>query len=319
MFQGKYTCLQIVQALRLYCEHKSFRKVEAICKIGKSSIHRWSQTIGIIGYSKRKTRLGVRKKRFSKYYKIRGFISKLFSQDKTSIFSLAQIKGMVSSRFGLSPSISCIRNILRELNIGRKAFVKGFISKDPNALKQQREDFLDRLKNISNDEIVCVDETGFCNIGNKTMVWYPKGKIIKDPFLARKRERFSVCMAISSHGVIQSTKQTIPFNKETFIAFLSDLLPKLSPIQRFIIMDNVSFHKSKDVLDLVQSYNVEVIFIPPYSPRCNPIEEVFSIVKRSFRKQFAISNQFESSIDYELAKQYKDFSPYYNHTRRYEP
>ena len=49
---------------------------------------------------------------------------------------------------------------------------KSHLSKDtfPVVLKQQRHDFLDRLKGISNDEIVCIDETGFCNIGNKTMV-----------------------------------------------------------------------------------------------------------------------------------------------------
>ena len=96
-------------------------------------------------------------------------------------------------------------------------------------LKQQRIDFLDMLKGILNDEIVCIDETCFCNIGNKTMVWYPKGQVVKDSYLVRKRERFSVCMAISSNGVIHSAKQTTPFNKVTFKDFLVQLLPKLSP------------------------------------------------------------------------------------------
>lgn len=52
---------------------------------------------------------------------------------------------------------------------------------------------------------------------------------------------------------------------------------------KVVIMDNVSFHKSKEVITSSNNTMLSPLFIPPYSPRCNPIEEVFSVMKRYHR------------------------------------
>ena len=44
-------------------------------------------------------------------------------------------------------------------------------------------------------------------------------------------------------------------------------------------MDNVSFHKSKRVAKIIEDSQNKILFIPPYSPDFNPIEEVFSKMK----------------------------------------
>ena len=49
-------------------------------------------------------------------------------------------------------------------------------------------------------------------------------------------------------------------------------------------MDNVSFHKSKRIKELIEGSNNKILFIPPYSPDFNPIEEVFSEMKAFIRK-----------------------------------
>ena len=49
-------------------------------------------------------------------------------------------------------------------------------------------------------------------------------------------------------------------------------------------MDNVSFHKSKRIKDLIEGSNNKILFIPPYSPDFNPIEEVFSELKSFIKK-----------------------------------
>ena len=54
---------------------------------------------------------------------------------------------------------------------------------------------------------------------------------------------------------------------------------------------------SREVRDLLQHHNIEALYIPPYSPRCNPIEEVFSLLKRKFRTIFMSANNLEESID----------------------
>lgn len=46
-----------------------------------------------------------------------------------------------------------------------------------------------------------------------------------------------------------------------------------------IIMDNCSIHHVDRVVDLIETAQAKVIFLPPYSPDLMPLEEVFSKVK----------------------------------------
>src|SRR5829696_7204785 len=61
------------------------------------------------------------------------------------------------------------------------------------------------------------------------------------------------------------------------------LAPSLSPGQ-VIIMDNLSAHKEGRVRELVEGAGCELLYLPPYSPDMNPIEEAFSKVKGILRK-----------------------------------
>lgn len=61
------------------------------------------------------------------------------------------------------------------------------------------------------------------------------------------------------------------------------LLPSLSPGQ-VVVMDNLSAHKGGGVRDLIEGRGCELLYLPPYSPDMNPIEEAFSKVKGILRK-----------------------------------
>ena len=41
-------------------------------------------------------------------------------------------------------------------------------------------------------------------------------------------------------------------------------------------MDNVQFHKCREIQQLINNNNYELLFLPPYSPFLNPIENMFS-------------------------------------------
>jgi hypothetical protein len=46
-----------------------------------------------------------------------------------------------------------------------------------------------------------------------------------------------------------------------------------------MIVDNLSSHKSSRTIDKIPSAGVEVLFLPPYSPDLNPIEQIFAKIK----------------------------------------
>ncbi len=61
------------------------------------------------------------------------------------------------------------------------------------------------------------------------------------------------------------------------------LVPTLRPGQ-VVVLDNLSSHNGRRVRELVESRGCELLFLPPYSPDLNPIEEAFSKVKGLLRR-----------------------------------
>lgn len=72
-------------------------------------------------------------------------------------------------------------------------------------------------------------------------------------------------------------------NTEIFRAYVSEvLLPTLRPGD-MVVMDNLSAHKNKETIALIESAGAEAVFLPPYSPDLNPIEMMWSKVKNFLR------------------------------------
>ena len=60
----------------------------------------------------------------------------------------------------------------------------------------------------------------------------------------------------------------------------------LLPIVRFgdiVILDNLSAHKSQEIIAMVEAKGAKMIFLPPYSPDFNPIEKAWSKLKELMR------------------------------------
>jgi transposase len=53
---------------------------------------------------------------------------------------------------------------------------------------------------------------------------------------------------------------------------------------QIVIMDNLKAHKGERVRELIEARGCEVVFLPPYSPDLNPIEEAFSKIKNILRE-----------------------------------
>ena len=58
-----------------------------------------------------------------------------------------------------------------------------------------------------------------------------------------------------------------------------------------VVMDNLSAHKGGRVRELIEQRSCELIYLPPYSPDFNPIEEAFSKIKRFLREVRARSRE----------------------------
>ncbi len=61
------------------------------------------------------------------------------------------------------------------------------------------------------------------------------------------------------------------------------LTPELRPGD-LVIMDNLPAHKVKGVRKAIEARGAELLYLPPYSPDLNPIEQAFAKLKALLRK-----------------------------------
>lgn len=74
-----------------------------------------------------------------------------------------------------------------------------------------------------------------------------------------------------------------PINGESFQTYVEDfLVPTLAPGD-VVIMDNLGSHKGKGVRAAIRAAGARLLFLPPYSPDLNPIEQVFAKLKHLLR------------------------------------
>ncbi len=75
-----------------------------------------------------------------------------------------------------------------------------------------------------------------------------------------------------------------PINAASFTAWVEQqLAPTLRPGD-IVVMDNLSSHKRPTVRAAIRARGARLLFLPPYSPDLNPIEQVFAKLKHLLRK-----------------------------------
>ncbi len=79
------------------------------------------------------------------------------------------------------------------------------------------------------------------------------------------------------------SSSTCPVNGEAFRACVEQVLvPTLSPGD-VVVMDNLGSHKGQAIRTAIREARAHLLFLPPYSPDLNPIEQVFAKLKHMLR------------------------------------
>jgi len=74
-------------------------------------------------------------------------------------------------------------------------------------------------------------------------------------------------------------------------------IPKLSP-NSTAVLDNASFHNKKRIALLAQKHGHQVIFLPPYSPELNEIENFWAWLKGKLKKVMHLFDTFDDALCY---------------------
>lgn len=225
--------------------------------------------------------------------------------EEDACVTLKQIKMMVFNDFNLNICLATIYRCLDSFHFSWKKLALIPIRRNIDENKEARyiyaQTYFGFLCEISEENIIFVDEIGF----NLSMRSHHGRSIIgTTPYtmVPNVRSRnFSVCCAMSKGGLLFKKISTSAFNSESFLGYIDDLFIYLTSMnlqQCLIIMDNVKFHKSRGVIRFFEQSAHKLLFLPPYSPFINPIENMFSKWKNYVRRSSPTNDdELRSAID----------------------
>lgn len=159
----------------------------------------------------------------------------------------------------------------------------------------RRHDWEQSLPGVDVEKLLFLDESAVNTAMARNCGRCPQGERLVDSAPAGLWQTSTLVAAIGLDGVVAPMVVNGPFNGESFAQYVeSSLVPELEP-GVIVVMDNLPVHKSKRVADAIVAAGCTLVFLPPYSPDYNPIENMWSKVKALLRA--AAARTFEAVLD----------------------
>jgi transposase len=163
--------------------------------------------------------------------------------------------------------------------------------KTAHAAEQDRADILTKRRawfegqlDLDPGRLVFIDETWASTNMARTRGRAPKGQRLRAgvPYGHWKTTTFVAGLRMS--GIVAPFVLDGPINRQAFEVYVEKaLIPELAPGD-IVVMDNLSSHKGPAVRTMLEAAGAELLYLPPYSPDFNPIENAFSKLKALLRK-----------------------------------
>ena len=139
--------------------------------------------------------------------------------------------------------------------------------------------------------LVFVDECGTHTSLAPLYAWAPRGRRAYAKVPRNRGQNTTLLASMSAEGMGPCVAVEGTTTAEVFEAYVEQALAPMLKEGQSVVMDNLSAHKGKKVCQLVEARGCRLLFLPPYSPDLNPIEEAFSKVKASLRRARARSRE----------------------------
>lgn len=153
-----------------------------------------------------------------------------------------------------------------------------------------RDDYCHLVSEFASYHLVYVDESG-CDkrIGFRRTGWSPVGTTPIQVSKFHRDQRYQILPAYTQDGILLSRIFQGSTDASFFEDFIEELLQhcgKYPEPKSVLIMDNASFHRSERIEQMCLGKGVKLVYLPPYSPDLNPIEEFFAELKAFIRRHW---------------------------------
>jgi transposase len=149
---------------------------------------------------------------------------------------------------------------------------------------EKRAEWKVKQAGLDPKKLVFVDESGAKTNMTRRYARSPKGKPIVDKVPHGHWKNITYVCGIKRSGIIAPKSFVGGMTTERFIEYVRDVLCPTLKKGDIVVMDNLQAHKSPCVRCLIEQRKATLLYLPPYSPDLNPIENSFAKEKTLLRK-----------------------------------
>jgi transposase len=159
-----------------------------------------------------------------------------------------------------------------------------------------REAFRETIAALRPETVTYVDEMGIGQHLHRTHARSPKGVRVQGLAPGRRYKRTGIVAGLRMGRVIEPLQYDGTMDGGLFERwFGSRLLPALGA-GHVIVLDNARFHRKAILHEMARRRGCVVLFLPPYSPDLNPIENVWAWLKARLRKVLKDFDSLDGAI-----------------------
>jgi transposase len=133
-------------------------------------------------------------------------------------------------------------------------------------------------------KLVFVDEMGTNTSLFPRYAYSPKGRRAYAQVPRNRGSNTTLLASMSLEGMGPCLAVEGTTSATVFEAYVEQVLAPNLRRGQIVVLDNLSAHKSERARELIEERGCQLLYLPPYSPDFNPIEEAFSKIKGALRK-----------------------------------
>ncbi|WP_426043163.1 IS630 family transposase [Brevundimonas sp. TWP2-3-4b1] len=208
--------------------------------------------------------------------------------ERKSDITLAELRAALAEQ-GVATSLSSLwRFFVRRRITPQKKSAHADEQSRPDVLIR-RQAWFDSQLDLDPERLVFIDETGASTKMARRHGRAPRGQRLRCSVPHGHWKTTTFVGALRLSGMTAPMVIDGPMNGAWFLAYVHQMLaPTLKPGD-VVIMDNLAAHKSTPIRDAIEAVGARLLFLPPYSPDLNPIENAFAKLKAMLRKAAARS------------------------------
>lgn len=202
----------------------------------------------------------------------------------SALWTRRAVQALIQQEYGIQMPIRTVGEYLKRWGYPPQKPLKRAYEQDPNTVKEWLEQTYPKIEQRADKEgaeIAWGDESGLRSDAQVGRGYAPVGETPEIRLTQKQRVRVNFVASISNQGTIRFMLYTSNLTSAVFLRFLQRLIRQRHR-KLFWIVDKHPVHRAEQVQQWLAEHKeqIEIFYLPSYSPQFNPVEDLNCDVKQ---------------------------------------